>query len=356
MISQRPVSATTVAQPVHPQGFPPPQQQVYPPQSWAHQQPYQQPGANQPHPTWVQGQPPKKKSPLKTIVFGCLLLFIAIPVIVGIIATQDKQTYQPPPLPPVTEEPQSPSAPANNRPRYPVSEEKAQDIVRNNSLYTLTVPPASCSTPAVDLVNSSASVIEQQMEETLDCLMEIWSDVVKYDDHSLRRPDLVFHEEEVTGSCGIITTHVAHYCSANNTIYFPRAFIIGFSPQVQKARYAFDDEFAHEFGHAIQDHTMIMDAEYYLRNHADSPSEALESQRRLEIQAQCFSGLTLNSLGYNTQDRAGVEQVYREYMDSPPYEGDHGTNANFTGWGRQGLSSNTPLTCNTFVASSEYVS
>ncbi|MFA4051321.1 hypothetical protein ONA88_19325 [Mycobacteroides chelonae] len=100
--------------------------------------------------------------------------------------------------------------------------------------------------------------------------------------------------------------------------------------------------------------------EYWRQRRAagvDSPL-GLELSRRLELQAQCFSGMFLGSrrggtitqqeldLAWNDQDRGDGQQPTR----------DHGSNQHAEAWWRHGSLKNRLWECNTWLADSSAVS
>jgi predicted metalloprotease len=86
--------------------------------------------------------------------------------------------------------------------------------------------------------------------------------------------------------------------------------------------------------------------------------------RRLETQADCFSGMFIRavsqSIGEQPQDDAGIEEIYVAIGDDtltnkPDIVGNHGLGRSRKYWGTTGLSTNAVGACNTFTAPSKYV-
>lgn|GEM_PF-1044933 len=319
------------------------QQQVYP-QHVAH---------------WTHVPPPQKKSPVGAIVGWTLFVIIGLPLIAGVLSALADPTpsYQPPSTyEPSLPTPETTTETGNNRPKYPETDDDARAITQDNSLYNLSISSANCQMPRIDLTNSSMQTVQQQADEAVDCLMQIWGGSLDYDDYIFERPSIVVYNSDFTGKCGVASVDRSHYCSADNTIYFSMHAFDWNPPDLRKSRFAADETIAHEFGHVIQAHARILRGEHHLRTSASSPSEALDYQRRLELQSECLAGLSLNSLGLSTQDQKNLEKLVNTYEDPRPYEGTHGTRANYLWWLKQGLNSRTPEVCNTFVVSAEEVS
>ena len=64
---------------------------------------------------------------------------------------------------------------------------------------------------------------------------------------------------------------------------------------------------AHEFGHALQARTAILISAHALGQESNSKGAELECMRRLETQADCFSGMFIRavsqSIGVQRQER-----------------------------------------------------
>ncbi|WP_134050819.1 neutral zinc metallopeptidase [Mycobacteroides franklinii] len=147
------------------------------------------------------------------------------------------------------------------------------------------------------------------------------------------------------------------YCSSNNTIYMS---IVALSP----GRYGNHDgpylaAYAHEYAHHGQELSGMMGEQWRRRRAAgiDSPA-GLELSRRLELQAQCFSGMFVGSRrgGTITEDeyqRAGADQ-YRG--DRPGDPRDHGTFQHGSDWWWHGAMKNRNWECNTWMSPSDQVS
>jgi predicted metalloprotease len=121
---------------------------------------------------------------------------------------------------------------------------------------------------------------------------------------------------------------------------------------------------AHEFGHALQARTAILISAHALGQESNSKGTELEYMRRLETQADCFSGMFIRavsqSIGVQPQDDAGIEEIYVAIGDDtltnkPDIVGNHGLGRSRKYWGTTGLSTNAVGACNTFTAPSKYV-
>jgi hypothetical protein len=203
--------------------------------------------------------------------------------------------------------------------------------------------------------NPSAS--EAFFRSALPCLDSAWKAAMDYAGLPFHSPKLAFPTGSNWSSpCGDVSNDdaAAFYCSADETLYMPFAGLrvsdTGAHPGVYLA------VFAHEYGHHVQKLAGLMDTADQKRYDAGADTDAgLEFSRRLELQAQCFSGMFLGSEenrggdidtniyneGWNSEDRGDGQRQVR----------DHGTNAHAESWWQQGAQSNRLQQCNTWAAS-----
>ncbi len=151
----------------------------------------------------------------------------------------------------------------------------------------------------------------------------------------------------------------AFYCPKNHTIYMPFGALqtdqYGAHPGVYLA------VFAHEYGHHVQALAGVEDAYWQRRYDAGADSDAgLELSRRLELQAQCFSGMFLaatfgrGSVDRNLMQEASGTQDRGDHIAGAPR--DHGSDAHTIGWWQQGADKNRTYQCNTWLANPNDVS
>ena len=86
---------------------------------------------------------------------------------------------------------------------------------------------------------------------------------------------------------------------------------------------------------------------------------ANEYARRLEVQADCWTGQFISSVGYSVGiDQNGVTELSELYYNigddvltgDPNYDGNHGRGENRQGWFMEGSGSTSMGTCNTYIA------
>jgi uncharacterized protein len=123
-------------------------------------------------------------------------------------------------------------------------------------------------------------------------------------------------------------------------------------------RWATEMVIAHEFGHAVQGRMGIF-LSTYRQEGLDDVHAQLLLNRRLENQADCFSGLFLRSvsrsIGLRQDDVDSLLDIYvRLGSDAlsgqPGIESNHGLSASRRYWGQMGLANSDVGRCNTYVA------
>ncbi len=121
---------------------------------------------------------------------------------------------------------------------------------------------------------------------------------------------------------------------------------------------------SHEFGHAIQGRTGIIFSAHALASRTDSKIQSNAIIRRVETQADCFSGQFVRSvsqsLGVQSSDLAGILDTYNAVGDDTltgqsDVEGNHGLATTRRYWGATGLSNDAISACNTFKAAPNLV-
>ncbi len=155
-------------------------------------------------------------------------------------------------------------------------------------------PAVTCSLARWDTSPAGAAAFFQS---ALPCLDAAWQPIMEYQGLPFFTPGIAFPEgTEWSSPCGTTSggggAVAAFYCSADNTLYMPFAGLqtemYGAHPGVYLA------VLAHEYGHHVQAMSGVLDTYGDARYNAGVDTEAgLELSRRLELQAQCFSGMFL---------------------------------------------------------------
>lgn len=192
----------------------------------------------------------------------------------------------------------------------------------------------------------------------LPCLDAAWAPVMNRAGLPFFSPGIEFPEGSNWSSpCGAVAggsgAVAAFYCGENNTLYMPFAGLqtemYGPHPGVYLA------VLAHEYGHHVQSMSGVLSAYAQARYEAGVDSEAgLELSRRLELQAQCLSGMffaatySRGSVNDTILDEARTSQDRGDHNPNAPR--DHGTDAHTSAWWEQGAQKNRTYQCNTWLS------
>jgi predicted metalloprotease len=254
--------------------------------------------------------------------------------------------------------------PDRNPPPLPVPQTygEADQWITDSAFYAQTVPaPVRCNSEPINVSTASDGQLESHFEGLMECLVRVWELPVTNAGFIIVRPTVTIYGEELTTKCG--TTGInAFYCSADQQVYYSR-----YLPQalpVRKSKWTADIVMAHEFGHALQARTGILISANALGQESGEKNTELQYMRRLETQADCFSGMFMRSIsqsiGVQQQDLDGIEQIYVAIGDDtlsgrPNINGNHGLAQSRKYWGTMGLANSDVGKCNTFVVSARLV-
>jgi predicted metalloprotease len=245
-----------------------------------------------------------------------------------------------------TEDTPTETTPAGPQPVYELGE---------NPLFAgdLGTPAVTCSLSRWRTDPQSAAAF---FKSALPCLDRAWQPVMEQAGLPFFSPKMEFPEGTNWSSpCGSVASGdgavAAFYCGENNTLYMPFAGLqtdmYGAHPGVYLA------VLAHEYGHHVQAMSGVMDAYAQARYDAGVDTEpGLELSRRLELQAQCFSGMFLaatysrGSVDDNILNEARTTQDRGDHTAGLPR--DHGSDVHASSWWEQGAQKNRTFQCNTW--------
>ncbi len=290
-------------------------------------------------------------------LIALVVLALAGLVIANLVAGTSNVAYQNDDYqvpPPDTNPPPLPS---------PTTYGEAEDWLVNNALYQQSVPvPVRCNSAPINVADADDAKLEEHFNGLMECLVRVWQPPLTAAEFTIVRPTVTIYGREINTKCGKSGVN-AFYCSADQQIYFsnelPRAV-----PIVAEDKWAADTVMAHEFGHAIQGRTGLLISAHALAQNAESKPEANLFLRRLETQADCFSGQFMRSvsqsLGIQRSDVEGILATYAAVGDDTltgenDVDGNHGLAATRKYWGATGLSNSPISACNTFEAQKNLV-
>ena len=303
---------------------------------------------------------PRKRSPLKMLVLaliGISVLAIGGLVLAGLLSGVSDVAYQnddykvpppdknPPPLP------------------LPKTYDEAVTYVTKNPFYSQTAPlPVRCNSQPINVGTASDDMLQAHFEGLMECLVRVWQPPLTKAGYIIVRPTVTIYGSEITTKCGKTGVN-AFYCSGDQQVYYSNQ-LAKHVEIVQKDKWAADVVMAHEFGHALQARSGILYSAHGLGANSNDEATELEFSRRLETQADCFSGMFIRavsrSLGVQQADLNGIDQTYVAVGDDtltgkPNIVGNHGHAKSRQYWGDTGIGTSDVGKCNTFVASRELV-
>jgi predicted metalloprotease len=225
-----------------------------------------------------------------------------------------------------------------------------------NPIYRVGKLPASrCPEPEYEptsLANARAFYTE-----LLGCLNKAWAPAIRKAGFTFTPPKLVVVKGQSPSSPCDVTDATAYYCD-NNTIYIDASYDLSDWEKYEdgKVLALMTMILGHEYGHHVQRLTGMLNAVSQWDLHLNGVDLALQESRRLELQANCFSGLYLGA----DQDWFPVTEDYlldwqavvRSFIDP---KRDHGNTENAGNWSIAGYDAADPKACNTFTAAAPFV-
>ncbi|GAA0962282.1 hypothetical protein GCM10009554_79820 [Kribbella koreensis] len=358
-----------------PQFAPPPGPPGYPPG------PGFQPG-------WQPQLPPRKKSkaPLFAIL-GVVLVGVVGLWIFGVIKKNADNHYTQPvytaptirsteaPIPTTAPTGKATGRPTATRPTQaqptktatsqPPAQLSNQDIVAKNRLYkTGQMRSVNCREPKIK--PNTAANAAKYWAAIKPCLDRSWARQLALAGYKFKAPTMLYWAgTSVNSPCGNGPVAVPFFCSSNHMMYMKvDNFVKSYNeyPYADAKAYArmwYSRSIAHEYGHAMQSLTGILEASYDIQYQLTNYDDRMRQTRRMELQANCFAGVFLAANKRSYPINGLMLQVWNKWVvtsGDKPEQGDHGSpssQAHFMG--RSFVTAN-PASCNTFAASKKYVS
>jgi uncharacterized protein len=245
----------------------------------------------------------------------------------------------------------------------PESYEEARTLIAQNPFYRQVAPdPVRCTSEPINVDSASDTQLKRHFDALMECLVRVWQPPVEGAQFRIVRPTVTIYGSQITTKCGKSGIN-AFYCGADQQVYYSNR-LDNAVPIVAQDKWAADVVMAHEFGHALQARTAILISSQALAQQADDEATQLSYSRRLETQADCFSGMFINavarSLGVQQSDVQGILEVYNAVGDDtlsgdPSIQGNHGLGRSREYWGNTGLGTTDVGACNTYSAKSSLV-
>ncbi|HEY3470510.1 MAG TPA: neutral zinc metallopeptidase [Amycolatopsis sp.] len=208
--------------------------------------------------------------------------------------------------------------------------------------------------------------VQRFFQSGIACLDAMWSRMLGAVDLPFESPNLsvprsISESSTPCGSGGTTTGVTPFYCPTNNTIYMPMDRIEIETWGNHPGPYL--SILAHEYGHHVQNLSGITEAYGDQRYDAGADSAAgLELSRRMELEAQCFSGMFLGSASVSggSVDKNIYNEAWNAQDRGDDYarngKRDHGSARHNISWWQHGATKNRNQQCNTWLAASSDVS
>jgi uncharacterized protein len=208
--------------------------------------------------------------------------------------------------------------------------------------------------PERDLKDFSAYVFTN----TLDT----WEQLFREDGESFQRAKVVLYRQAVRTGCGDASSAVGpFYCPADQRVYLDLSFYGDMETQLgAPGDFAWAYVIAHEVGHHVQQQ-LGTNAEVS-RLQRENPDEANALSVRLELQADCYSGVWAHSVfAAGDLEKGDIREAIRasaavgdDRLQSRsggqvnPDSFTHGSSEQRTDWFNRGRASGEPADCDTF--------
>lgn len=242
-------------------------------------------------------------------------------------------------------------------PAYVVDSKDQQAYLTDNPHDAQRVPvPVRCD-GIRDLPVDSNAAYQARSERFVECLTRAHGPTLEAAGFEAYHPKVVVYGGNAQTACGTLEDWGGWYCGANQAIYLHESM-----PEWMGHGIAgLDFLLAHEYGHAIQGRNgMWMQAHYLQQRQEGDEQLVLETNRRLEGQADCYAGIGLQALwlalGHEEEDFDWAVESVRALADKPDlYPRTHGAPDTRASWLNTGFQAETYGACNTYSVPSERV-
>ncbi|MFD4638441.1 neutral zinc metallopeptidase [Lentzea sp. NPDC058436] len=257
----------------------------------------------------------------------------------------------------VTGHPLADSRPASTAPAEPSTPIRPRAVYRLADHPFLVKPvslaPVTCSLPAFGV---SDGQLAAYYAAGVECLDAAWGPLLSGANLPFDKPVLDASPTLKDGPCGAApeSDHaVAYYCGRNRTIYMPTSRMRenggGEAPATHLAT------LSHEYGHHVQALTgLLRAADLKITDAGEKTPAGLEMSRRIELQANCFAGMFLNSASGRGSVTANLarqaQEDFKFAVEEKPEDNAHGSAKNQVQWASAGFKANSTDACNTFAA------
>jgi uncharacterized protein len=237
-------------------------------------------------------------------------------------------------------------------------------LVKYNRIYKSgKIGASQCREPRYPL--NSAGNIKAWHISFVYCLNKAWYWKLRAARVTFVKPTLVVHTSGINDPyCGFVPANNEYYCGGSKRIYVPWVMIRNFYYKygAYYARSYALHTIAHEYGHHVQQLTGILPAVKYRQRYVLKTTEArLQENRRMELQASCFSGMYVGANRNYYPVRGELLRWYQWMIKNmgdenrPNGPRDHGSKSSHNFWTTRGWYYQTAYACMTWSASASVV-
>jgi len=210
--------------------------------------------------------------------------------------------------------------------------------------------------PERDLRDFSAYVFSEAQDS--------WERTFAGSNRSYDRAQLVLYRDAVSTGCGSASSAVGpFYCPADQRVYLDLSFYGDMERQLGAGGdFAWAYVIAHEVGHHVQN--QLGTSQEVRRLQSETPDEANQLSVRLELQADCYSGVWAKTVydagdlergdvreAVGASEAVGDDRLQRNATGSVnPDSFTHGSSEQRARWFNEGRASGDPGDCDTFSA------
>jgi uncharacterized protein len=192
---------------------------------------------------------------------------------------------------------------------------------------------------------TSRSGYEKYLGSLISCVDQTYRPLVRWSGFTPRRPRLLLYTDTVTTPCGQSPAgYAVFYCPANETIYATVNALNAYGDGLRLAGYYI---VFHEYAHHLQSVLGILQAGYT----RDEPQ--LQISRRVELQADCWMGMTTQAMASARLRDADREQMRRWRAGAA--DDIHGTTAAQLRWVFRGFGTDSFRRCSTWRSPADQV-
>ncbi|MEV6905620.1 neutral zinc metallopeptidase [Amycolatopsis sp. NPDC051071] len=278
--------------------------------------------------------------------FMALMLVVAALVVGGLREAKSAGAVQTPPS-------AAKPVPSSTTPQQ-ASEPARKYETANNPLVApgITLDGVTCALPKL---GNTQEKLELFYNALVPCLGQAWNPALGKAKEPTTSVLLTAAETKDT-SCGSMPPAAeasAMYCPSSTTIHAPWKRQVDGGVDLTWQLFLF----AHEYAHHVQYESGIMTRhDRDVVDLGDDRPKALELGRRLELQADCFSGLFLaQAAGRGSISKASIAPIGGPGFN-PENSETHGSTKNAALWQKRGLKGKDTSACNTFAAPAAEVS